>query len=176
MFDCNTCFDYKLKDRECPNHYKDLAEYCSKHNIKCPYVKKCDRCGKVLTTHNNKCGFNICDKCNAELEMTVMIHRAEKAKAEQERYKDFILFKTPIPFNEWQKNKDIKCVQLHSIEVDRINYKYILGFCGQFAWENNQVHSLDGDSYNESVLVYGYQWYWSIGGYNGLNILVGNDW
>lgn len=28
----------------------------------------CDRCGVKLTEENNKQGFNICDKCNEELE------------------------------------------------------------------------------------------------------------
>ena len=30
--------------------------------------RECDRCGVVLTKENNKCGFCICDKCNADLE------------------------------------------------------------------------------------------------------------
>ena len=36
----------------------------------------CDRCGCVLTKENNKCGYEICDKCNDYLEMFV-----EKQKA-----------------------------------------------------------------------------------------------
>ena len=27
----------------------------------------CDCCGKVLTKENNKCGYNICDNCNADM-------------------------------------------------------------------------------------------------------------
>lgn len=28
----------------------------------------CDRCGVVLTEENNKCGYELCDKCNEWLE------------------------------------------------------------------------------------------------------------
>ena len=31
----------------------------------------CDRCGIPLTNENNKCGFEICDKCNEILERQV---------------------------------------------------------------------------------------------------------
>ena len=30
----------------------------------------CDRCGKILTRDNNKCGYEICDKCNEYLEQS----------------------------------------------------------------------------------------------------------
>ena len=32
------------------------------------YGRYCDRCGVELTAKNNKCGYEICDKCNQELE------------------------------------------------------------------------------------------------------------
>lgn len=28
----------------------------------------CDRCGAFLTKDNNKCGYELCDKCNEYLE------------------------------------------------------------------------------------------------------------
>lgn len=28
----------------------------------------CDRCGVALTEENNKCGYELCDKCNEWLE------------------------------------------------------------------------------------------------------------
>ena len=28
----------------------------------------CDRCGVILTKANNKCGYEICDRCNEWLE------------------------------------------------------------------------------------------------------------
>ncbi len=30
--------------------------------------RHCDRCGAILTRENNKCGYEICDKCNEYLE------------------------------------------------------------------------------------------------------------
>lgn len=38
----------------------------------------CDRCGVLLTKDNNKCGYEICDKCNEWLESQ------EKERKEQE--------------------------------------------------------------------------------------------
>lgn len=31
-------------------------------------LRYCDRCGVILTRDNNKCGYEICDKCNEWLE------------------------------------------------------------------------------------------------------------
>lgn len=31
----------------------------------------CDRCGILLTRKNNKCGYEICDKCNEILDKQV---------------------------------------------------------------------------------------------------------
>ncbi len=30
--------------------------------------RHCDRCGALLTRKNNRCGFELCDTCNDELE------------------------------------------------------------------------------------------------------------
>lgn len=30
--------------------------------------RHCDRCGVILTRKNNKCGYEICDKCNEALD------------------------------------------------------------------------------------------------------------
>ena len=30
--------------------------------------RECDCCGVLLTKDNNKCGYEICDKCNEKLE------------------------------------------------------------------------------------------------------------
>ena len=30
--------------------------------------RHCDRCGAILTRENNKCGYEICDKCNEYLD------------------------------------------------------------------------------------------------------------
>lgn len=34
-------------------------------------IRYCDRCGVELTTSNNKCGYDICDKCNKYLEKQI---------------------------------------------------------------------------------------------------------
>lgn len=31
-------------------------------------LRYCDRCGVILTRDNNKCGYELCDKCNEWLE------------------------------------------------------------------------------------------------------------
>ena len=36
-------------------------------------VRECDRCGVVLHRDNNKCGYELCDRCNAELEERIKI-------------------------------------------------------------------------------------------------------
>ena len=45
----------------------------------------CDRCGKLLTRDNNKCGYELCDSCNAWLEQIVKADReVEQIKVELE--------------------------------------------------------------------------------------------
>lgn len=44
----------------------------------------CDRCGVELTEDNNKCGYELCDKCNKELEEMV------RPKIENEKLKPII--------------------------------------------------------------------------------------
>lgn len=34
-------------------------------------IRYCDRCGVILTRENNKCGYELCDKCNEYLEKEV---------------------------------------------------------------------------------------------------------
>lgn len=97
---------------------------------------------------------------------------------EIERYNGFALLDTPQKFNEMFKNKDFNAVQTFSITKTVLGDLLDVGFCGQFKWENNTLTPLDGDSYNEEVLVMGYE-EWSSkkkGVKNGLNILVGDDW
>lgn len=40
----------------------------------------CDRCGIPLTKDNNKCGYEICDKCNEWLERYVKEHAERSDK------------------------------------------------------------------------------------------------
>ncbi len=42
--------------------------------------RHCDRCDVILTKENNKCGYEICDKCNKYLENLIKI----KLKMESE--------------------------------------------------------------------------------------------
>lgn len=88
------------------------------------------------------------------------------------RYKDFTLLAKPVQFNEMFSNKDIPCVQLHSIRM--CDDQHILGFCGCFKWENNQIIPLDGDSYSPDELIYGYSWFTDNDNNQCLDILV--DW
>lgn len=91
-----------------------------------------------------------------------------------ERYKDFTVFDTPRPFDEMYKDRDIPYVQVHSVEI--VKSKDIVGFCGCFEWKNNEIKSLDGDSYNKRMLVLGESWFTNSVGEKSLDILVGNDW
>ena len=43
--------------------------------------RHCDRCDVILTKENNKCGYEICDKCNYYIKEWVKI----KSKKESER-------------------------------------------------------------------------------------------
>ena len=40
----------------------------------------CDRCGILLTKDNNKCGYEICDKCNDQLEKEVAEERKSQVR------------------------------------------------------------------------------------------------
>lgn len=96
-----------------------------------------------------------------------------------DKYKDFTLLDKHVKFNEFFKDKDIDCVQVHSTQI--ISYpggKDIVGFCGQFSWKNNEIKSLDGDNYSPHMTVFGYEWFENEeeGIQKGIDILVGNDW
>lgn len=94
-----------------------------------------------------------------------------------ERYKNFTIMDTPQPFNEFAFNKDIDVVQVHSADIyDVDDHKDIIGFCGQFSWKNNELTSLDHDSYNKKTIVLGYSWWSKKDIPVGLDILVGDDW
>lgn len=73
------------------------------------------------------------------------------------RYKDFTLLECPVRFKDMQADNDIQLVQLHSIAECEPND--VVGFCGVCSWTNNELKSLDGDSYSDEMLVYGYSWF-----------------
>lgn len=85
-----------------------------------------------------------------------------------DRYADFVLLDTPVPFSVWAKDKDYPTVQVHDTTV----YKWedgadILGFVGSFKWKDNALTPLDGDTYNELMPVIGYEEF-----EDGVDILV----
>ena len=92
-----------------------------------------------------------------------------------ERYKDFTLLECPVRFKDMQADNDIDVVQLHDIYPCGDNE--IVGFCGICSWKDNILTSLDGDSYTDEMLVYGYSWFTNEeeGITKGLDILV-EDW
>ena len=67
------------------------------------------------------------------------------------RYSEFVFLDEAKPFNELFKDEEFDCVQTHSTQI--FDYgdgeKDICGFNGQFAWKNNELTSLDGDSYDD---------------------------
>ena len=78
--------------------------------------------------------------------------------AANERYSNFKILDTPVPFAEWAKDKDWPTVQVH----DTTLYKWedgtdILGFVGAFEWKDNALAPLDGDTYNPDMPVIGYE-------------------
>lgn len=88
--------------------------------------------------------------------------------AANERYADFKILDTPVPFAEWAKGKNYPTVQVHDTTV----YKWdggadIYGFVGVFERRNNLLASLDGDTYNPDMPVIGYEEF-----EDGVDILV----
>ena len=71
-----------------------------------------------------------------------------------------------------KENQDEEYVQVH--DIDTCGGDTPVGFCGVFKWKNNELISLDNDSYWKDMLVYAYS-YWEHDGVKGLDILV-EDW
>ena len=96
----------------------------------------------------------------------------EIAKKEHQ-FNSHVFLDDPVPFSELFKDKNINVVDVYSI------YSAEIGsiFCGTFRWKNNDIRSLDGDTYNRDTLVYAYKFYESKDkDISGLSILVGTDW
>ena len=96
--------------------------------------------------------------------------------ANHERYQGFTILDTPTPFKELYKDKDINLVQVHTATPAGDND--IVGFCGVFEWKDNTLISLDGDSYDENMLVLAYSVFQTPETASGqaMDILVGEDW
>ena len=66
-------------------------------------------------------------------------------------FEDFKILDKPVEFCQFFKDQNLDIVQVYS----KINTGDII-FCGIFEWSNNQAFSLDGDNFNERMLIYGY--------------------
>lgn len=79
-----------------------------------------------------------------------------------ERYDDFVFIKdsfsgsTNVPFSTFAKDDNYYIVQVYDLTIAP-NADDIAGFAGQFRWENNKLTSLDGDSYNSDMTIWGYK-------------------
>lgn len=85
----------------------------------------------------------------------------------KDRFKDYIYGEESFVFQEKFYNKDIDCVQL-------IHYEH--GFCGEFMWRGNAIYPLDGDSYANKIVGFGYQHFIDRIGRQCLNVVVGDEW
>lgn len=81
-----------------------------------------------------------------------------------DRYKDFTYLETPIEFCNLFEHCDYDVVQVHDMTPCGDS---IIGFAGQFKWQNNEITPLDGDSYTSHMTILGYNEFNS----NGLKCL-----
>jgi hypothetical protein len=102
-------------------------------------------------------------------ELKVLIF-SEENKA---RYQDFTILDNPVPFNEFANDKNIDAVQPHIIVSVPIQGKKFITWAGSFEWKNNEINSLDGDCYNETMNVLAYEWFGNTVKI-GLDIIVDN--
>ena len=68
-----------------------------------------------------------------------------------ERYRDFTMLETPVPFNILMEGRNISIVQVH--DATPVGNNDIVGFAGVFCWKDGQAVPLDGDIYNKSMTV-----------------------
>ena len=102
-----------------------------------------------------------------------MTEELKSVLAANDRYADFKILDTPVPFAEWAKDKDYPTVQVHDTTLYKFDYGTdIVGFVGVFEWKDNVLTSLDGDTYNPDMPVIGYEEF-----EDGVDILVeGGKW
>ena len=93
-------------------------------------------------------------------------------------FEGFKLLDQPQKFSELFLNQNFEVVEVISIlKLVTKTTERISGFSGLFEWKDNKIESLDGDSYNTDMTVYGYKFFEKpeAGVLNGLFILVGAD-
>lgn len=96
----------------------------------------------------------------------------KKIALEEDRFKSHTFLDDPIPFSELFKGQYFDLVDVYSIFSEMGSC-----FCGTFRWMNNDIQSLDGDTYNKDMLVYAYEKFINeSNGFSSLSILVGTDW
>ncbi len=94
-----------------------------------------------------------------------------------DRYRGFCWLHEPQKFKDFFRGNNIDVVQVHTCEPvynDKNEIIAIVGFCGIFKWHRNILTPLDGDSYSDETLVYGFNFFGDEE--TRLDILVGNDW
>lgn len=97
-----------------------------------------------------------------------------------ERYNDFIPITDPFsgptntPFSTYFKNDRYHIVQVYDLSIIP-SADDIVGFAGQFRWENDKITSLDGDSYSPDMTIWGYEICRDDDGNTCLTVLS-NDW
>ncbi len=103
-------------------------------------------------------------------ELKVLIFNEEN----KARYQDFTILNNPVLFNEFARDKNIDCVQPHVIISAKD--KTFITWAGSFEWKNNELNSLDGDCYNETMKILAYEWFENkeINIECGLDIIVDN--
>ena len=90
-----------------------------------------------------------------------------------ERYRDFTMLETPVPFDLLMEGRNISIVQVH--DATPVGDHDIVGFSGVFCWKDGQAVPLDGDIYNKSMTVLGYSWF-TVDDTQCLDVLVKGDW
>lgn len=93
-----------------------------------------------------------------------------------DKYNKFHILEKPAPFKRLLENQNFDYVALHSLQTWGEGDN-IIGYVGEFEWKDNKVISLDGDSYYDDFLVYGYLNHIHTDTNEiGLEVLVGDDW
>lgn len=117
-----------------------------------------------------------------------MTDELKKFLLSSEDYKDFTYLKEEKSLIRLLEDKDISSknislIQLNQIDPvrdDKNNIIDIIGFVGQCVYKDGKITSLDGDTYNPKMKVYGYEFFEYKTKdkklYKGIDILVGEDW
>jgi hypothetical protein len=84
--------------------------------------------------------------------MAKVLERIQKI---MQRYLGFTCLDEYVDFGTMFCNKDYDVVQIH--DITPVGDNDIIGFAGIFAWKDNVITSLDGDSYTPHMKICGYK-------------------